>query len=70
MRTFVLGDLHGAHRALEQVLERAAFDVERDCLITIGDIIDGWPEAPECVETLLQIQHRIDIRGNHDIWAE
>ena len=32
MKRFVLGDIHGAYRALEQVLERAAFDQHQDHL--------------------------------------
>lgn len=67
-RTFVMGDLHGAYRALKQVLERANFDYECDTLIQLGDIADGWPEVPQCVEELLRIKNLIAIRGNHDDW--
>jgi serine/threonine protein phosphatase 1 len=63
-----MGDLHGAYRALTQVLERANFDYENDTLIQLGDIADGWPEVPHCVEELLKIKNLIAIRGNHDDW--
>lgn len=66
MRTFVIGDIHGAYRALVQCLERCQFDKEKDLLITLGDICDGWTEVYECVEELLTIKNRIDIIGNHD----
>jgi serine/threonine protein phosphatase 1 len=69
MRTFVLGDLHGAYKALLQVFERSGFDHEKDTLISLGDIADGWPEVPECVEELLKVRNLIAIRGNHDLWA-
>ncbi|TND02591.1 MAG: serine/threonine protein phosphatase [Bacteroidetes bacterium] len=69
MRTFVLGDVHGAHRALLQVFERSGFDYENDRLISIGDIVDGWPDSADCVEELLKIKNLIAIRGNHDEWA-
>lgn len=65
-RTFVIGDIHGAHKALVQCLERSGFDKENDTLITLGDICDGWSEVYECVEELLTIRNRIDIKGNHD----
>jgi len=68
MRRFVLGDLHGAHIALVQVLERCEFDYKNDQLITIGDIVDGWQDSFMCVEELLKIDNRIDIIGNHDNW--
>lgn len=69
MRTFVIGDIHGANRALEQVLERSGFNKDLDLLISLGDVSDGWGETPECVDTLLSIKNRVDIIGNHDNWT-
>ena len=68
MRTFVVGDIHGAHRALKQCLERSEFDYDNDTLISLGDIADGWSEVPECVDELLKIKNLIAIKGNHDFW--
>jgi serine/threonine protein phosphatase 1 len=69
MRRFVLGDIHGAYRALVQVLERSNFDKTSDKLIFLGDVVDGWPETYECIEELLTIENIIPIMGNHDEWA-
>tara|TARA_R110000796_G_scaffold162503_2_gene279289 strand:- start:5358 stop:6152 length:795 start_codon:yes stop_codon:yes gene_type:complete len=69
-KRFVIGDIHGAYLALVQVLERCGFDYENDELITIGDIVDGWADSYMCVEELLKIKNRIDIRGNHDFWFQ
>jgi serine/threonine protein phosphatase 1 len=69
METYVLGDIHGAYRALEQVLERSPFRPGIDRLIQIGDVADGWPETPECVELLLSIPNSIWLQGNHDWWT-
>lgn len=69
MRTFVVGDIHGAHRALLQVFERSGFDPQQDRLISIGDVVDGWPDSAECVEELLAVKNLLAIRGNHDEWA-
>jgi serine/threonine protein phosphatase 1 len=66
-RVLVVGDIHGAHLALQQVLDRSRFDKENDILITLGDIADGWPYVKECVDILLPLK-RIDIIGNHDEW--
>lgn len=65
-RTFVIGDIHGAYKALKQCLERSEFDYENDILISLGDICDGWNEVYECVEELNKIKNLIVIRGNHD----
>lgn len=67
-RVFCVGDIHGANKALIQVLEMCEFDYEKDTLISLGDIADGWSEVPECVETLLKIKNLVAIRGNHDVW--
>jgi serine/threonine protein phosphatase 1 len=68
-RTFVLGDIHGAYRALVQVLERSAFDKNTDRLICLGDVVDGWPETREAIDELLTIPNLIYLMGNHDVWA-
>jgi len=70
MRTLVVGDIHGSYKALVQVLERAGFNPSEDELITLGDIVDGWPDVVECVQYLMDIPFRIDIRGNHDKWCQ
>ena len=63
-----MGDLHGAHKALLQCLERSGFDREKDTLIQLGDVVDRFDEVYECVETLLQLRNLIAIKGNHDEW--
>lgn len=68
MRTFVMADIHGAHKALVQCLERSNFNKEEDHLIQLGDIVDGWTDVYECVEELLSLTHLTPIRGNHDDW--
>lgn len=65
-KTYVIGDIHGAYKALLQCLERSDFDYENDTLIQLGDVCDGWSETYECVEELLKIKNLIPIRGNHD----
>jgi len=68
MKKYVMGDIHGGYKALIQCLERSNFDYENDLLIQLGDICDGWSQTKECVEELLKIKNRIDIKGNHDEW--
>jgi len=68
METFVMGDVHGAYKALLQCLERSRFDYEEDKLIQLGDVVDGFEEVYECVEEFLKVKHLIAIKGNHDDW--
>ncbi len=66
MATFVIGDIHGGDRALEQCLQRSGFDPEVDRLICLGDVCDGWPETKQAIERLLGLDNLIMIQGNHD----
>lgn len=72
MRTYVIGDIHGAYRALQQVIRRAAPERE-DRLIFLGDFVDGWSESRQVMEYVMELDEQhpcIFIRGNHDAWCE
>lgn len=68
-RKFVMGDIHGAYRALRQCLDRSGFDYAKDHLICLGDVADGWPETRQAVAELMRIQNLTYILGNHDWWT-
>ena len=68
MKTFAIGDIHGANKALIQCIERSGINKDEDQLVFVGDIVDGWSEVPECVDTLLEFRNLVAIRGNHDQW--
>ena len=69
VKTFVLGDLHGAYRALLQCLERSGFNKKKDRLIVMGDVCDGYPDVRQCIDELLTIKQCDLVIGNHDMWA-
>lgn len=69
MQTFVIGDIHGAYKALLQCFERPGFDRIKDRLIVIGDVCDGYPEVRQCIDELLKVKHCDLVIGNHDMWA-
>jgi serine/threonine protein phosphatase 1 len=71
-RTYVIGDIHGGCRALQQVIQRVAPRPE-DKLIFLGDYVDGWSESKQVIEYLMQLDvaHQcVFLRGNHDAWCE
>lgn len=68
-KTFVIGDIHGAYRALRQCLDRSGFNYNSDHLICLGDVCDGWPETRESISELLKIGNLTYILGNHDHWT-
>lgn len=67
-KKFVIGDIHGAYKALIQCIEKSGIDKENDQLIVLGDVVDGWPQVAEVVEELLTFDRLIKVRGNHDQW--
>jgi serine/threonine protein phosphatase 1 len=67
-RTLVLGDVHGAYRALEQVLSASRFQAGVDRLIFLGDVCDGWPNIGACISMLMSVEAEC-VWGNHDEWA-
>lgn len=67
-RTFVVGDIHGGLRALQQVLGKVPY-TSKDTLIFLGDYVDGWSESAGVVAFLLKFSEKQDcrfLRGNHD----
>ncbi len=69
MRTFVIGDIHGAYKAFKQCLKKAEFNFEKDKLICLGDVCDRGPEVNKVFDLLLEIKNLIYILGNHDYLA-
>ena len=71
-KTYVIGDIHGALKALEQLI--AKIDLQRDDrLIFLGDYVDGWSQSSEVIAFLMDLDQQQDclfIKGNHDAWCE
>lgn len=73
MRTIVIGDIHGNHKALQQVVARSNYDPKNDRLICMGDYVDGYPDSVKVINDLIEYQKlsggkNIYIFGNHDQW--
>jgi len=69
-RQFVVGDIHGAFKALLQCFEKVSFSYNDDQLICLGDVCDGWPQVRESIDELMKIKNLVYIKGNHDHWAQ
>ena len=75
MRTLVIGDVHGALKALIQLLERANYNPLNDKLIFLGDYVDGFSQSAELIEYLIELDSKavhksIFLLGNHDAWCK
>ena len=70
MKTYVIGDIHGAYKAMMQCFERSGFNSGIDRLICLGDVCDRGPEVSRVFDELLNIDRLVYILGNHDYWAK
>ncbi len=65
---WIVGDLQGCARELDELLERVRFDPTRDELWAVGDLINRGPDSL----ATLQLWHEVGGRGvlgNHEIYA-
>lgn len=67
-RDFVVGDIHGMFRALESLMAQAEFDVGRDRMFSVGDLVDRGPDSDEALRWLAQPWFHA-CRGNHEQFA-
>ncbi|WP_414039414.1 metallophosphoesterase [Acidithiobacillus sp. M4-SHS-6] len=64
-RDFVVGDLHGSLPLLHEKLETVSFDIHRDRLFSVGDLIDRGENSPGCLSLLREPWFHA-VLGNHD----
>ena len=64
-RDFVVGDIHGAYDLLMEEMRRNGFDINKDRLFSVGDIIDRGSQSEKCL-TLLDETWFYMVRGNHE----
>lgn len=68
MAKFVVGDIHGGLKALQEVLKKINLTTT-DQLLFLGDYVDGWSESPQVIDFLMELKKThncIFINGNHD----
>lgn len=70
-RTFVIGDIHGGLKALQQLMLSLQLQQD-DRLIFLGDYVDGWSQSAQVIDYLMALEQQyacIFIKGNHDAWC-
>lgn len=67
-KNFIIGDIQGCFDALQQVLAKAQFDPQHDCLWCVGDIVNRGGQSLQVLEFLYQLPHIKMVLGNHDIY--
>ena len=69
-KLFAIGDIHGCYTPLVKLMERLAFDAQRDTLVFLGDYINRGPQSREVIEYLLHLKatclRSVFLMGNHE----
>ncbi|MFY9556220.1 MAG: metallophosphoesterase family protein [Blastocatellia bacterium] len=70
MATYVIGDIHGRLKLLEQLIDNVPWDVAHDKIIFLGDLIDRGKDAPGVVNRVIELVKEnpniVVLRGNHE----
>lgn len=68
MTTYIIGDLQGCFSCLQKLLKQIKFNLAKDKLWIVGDIVNRGPESLECLEFVYNNQDYVQIvLGNHDL---
>ena len=64
-RDFVVGDVHGCFRTLENALRRVEFNTGHDRLFSVGDLVNRGPNSRDALGWLESGRIHA-VRGNHE----
>lgn len=64
-RTLIIGDIHGCHHELLDLLDRAAI-TDDDLVISVGDLVDRGPLPAEVVALFRGRANSLVLMGNHE----
>lgn len=68
MSTFIIGDIHGCYTKLIELIELIKFDVRRDQIIFVGDLVGRGKDSLEVIEYIISLgNNAIRVLGNHDL---
>lgn len=69
MKRYVIGDIHGCHTELEELLNRIDEHAKGDYkIIFVGDYVDRGPEVKKVVDKVMRMnrQGHVALMGNHE----
>ena len=68
MATYVVGDIQGCFSSLQILIEHMGFDVTKDRLWCVGDLVNRGPESLSVLRFVKSLGSRaVTVLGNHDL---
>ncbi len=65
-RRIFVGDIQGCRDALERLLLAVQFELGRDRLLPVGDLVNKGPDSTGTLDLLMQLRAE-PVLGNHDL---
>lgn len=70
MSTYVIGDVHGRFHQLQQLEREVPWDLARDKIVFLGDLIDRGEQIRDVVAEVMRLKDAnpeiVTLRGNHE----
>lgn len=69
LSTFVIGDVHGCLKELEDLLILIDFKANQDHLWFCGDLVNRGPDSLGVLRLVKQLPQTLTVLGNHDLYC-
>ena len=67
-RDFYVGDIHGCFDLLEKAMQEQGFDVTKDRIFSVGDLVDRGSRSEDAIDWIKRPYFHA-VRGNHEDMA-
>lgn len=68
MSTYLIGDIQGCWRELQQLLKKINYRPGEDRLGFVGDVLNRGPESLDVLRFVMDLDNPLYVLGNHEIY--